>query len=327
MKKINSLFCVLTMALCANAIDVDDQFSYPQTNGLNYVVTSIDSYEAAVDDNTETTITELVIPDTVEYKGEKFAVTKVMEEAFVDVESITSVVLPKTMVEIELDAFNGCTNLETFTMNEGLVTVGEGFISYSKVSSLHFPSTFVDVYVDAFEELSLTSLTVDSKNPVFNDGGGSNVLIATASDSLVYFAKGANIPSTVKKYGEFLFFTACPDITKFTIPSNIEYIAMGAFYGCNLTELTCEAIVPPTCEEACFEEVPKTIPLYVPAESLNAYTTADTWKDFTNIQAINTGIDAIQADEEGVAKKIVIDGQIVILRDGKAYNALGVKVE
>ena len=44
--------------------------------------------------------------------------------------------------------------------------------------------------------------------------------------------------------------------------------------------------MPPTCENNVFDGVDKSIPLYVPAESVDAYKAAYVWKDFFNILPI-----------------------------------------
>jgi hypothetical protein len=60
------------------------------------------------------------------------------------------------------------------------------------------------------------------------------------------------------------------------------------FEGCkSLTSITCKAINPPDVALWAFNGVSKSIPLYVPAESVSAYKSATNWKAFTNIQAIN----------------------------------------
>ncbi len=70
----------------------------------------------------------------------------------------------------------------------------------------------------------------------------------------------------------------------------VGYTSIGdyAFSSCSsLTAITCEAITPPTIGgDYTFYNVNKTIPLYVPAESVESYKAADYWKEFTNIQAI-----------------------------------------
>ena len=54
-----------------------------------------------------------------------------------------------------------------------------------------------------------------------------------------------------------------------------------------MTSITCQAVTPPTCKSTnAFINVNKSIPLYVPAESVEAYKEAYAWKEFTNILAI-----------------------------------------
>jgi hypothetical protein len=53
-----------------------------------------------------------------------------------------------------------------------------------------------------------------------------------------------------------------------------------------LTSITCEAVTPPTLNSSVFNEVDKSIPLYVPAGSISAYQSADQWEEFTNILPI-----------------------------------------
>ena len=76
-------------------------------------------------------------------------------------------------------------------------------------------------------------------------------------------------------------------MTSVTIPNSVTSIGDRAFSGCSgLTSITCKAITPPTLGSDVFYDVNKSIPLYVPAESVEAYQTADQWKDFTNILPI-----------------------------------------
>lgn len=60
-----------------------------------------------------------------------------------------------------------------------------------------------------------------------------------------------------------------------------------------MQSITSLATTPPAPNDPnstqAFDGVNKSIPVYVPAASINAYRTADQWKDFTNIRAIGSG--------------------------------------
>ena len=54
-----------------------------------------------------------------------------------------------------------------------------------------------------------------------------------------------------------------------------------------MTQITCRADVPPTIGGSnSFEKVDKSIPVYVPASSIETYKTAQYWSEFTNFQPI-----------------------------------------
>ncbi len=70
--------------------------------------------------------------------------------------------------------------------------------------------------------------------------------------------------------------------TKITIPYCVKEIGDEAFSGCTkVTQITCDAAVPPTCGYDAFYGIDKsTCKLIVPEESIDAYKEADGWKDF-----------------------------------------------
>ena len=91
-------------------------------------------------------------------------------------------------------------------------------------------------------------------------------------------------------------FAECVDLTEITLPSSVLRLGINALGATFLTKITCYAAVPPTCNTNAFKyymedtgvtvSVNTSIPVYVPAESLTAYQTADQWSDFTNILPI-----------------------------------------
>lgn len=65
------------------------------------------------------------------------------------------------------------------------------------------------------------------------------------------------------------------------LPSCIESIGYYAFRKCaNLESVTCYATVPPTLDKDAFDKTPEGLIIYVPGSAVNAYLSADVWKDY-----------------------------------------------
>lgn len=106
--------------------------------------------------------------------------------------------------------------------------------------------------------------------------------------------------------------------------TSIGHRAFGDYNG--LTSITCLATTPPQLYERDgfyynpFEyETTQKATLYVPAEAVNRYKTADGWNVFYNIEAITSGIDEIIADmDEDMASDEEVD--IYTLSGTHVYN-------
>jgi hypothetical protein len=132
------------------------------------------------------------------------------------------------------------------------------------------------------------------------------------------------IPNSVINIG-FSAFRDCSSLTSIEIPKSVTSIGQDAFEYCTgLTSVTCYAITPPELGTRVWEYVDcSKIPLYVPANSIDLYKNADQWKDFNPIQSISSqSIEDIHIDAPQ-STKILLDGQIYILRGGHAYDAAG----
>jgi hypothetical protein len=64
-------------------------------------------------------ITELVIPETVKYKGKEYPVVAIGKNAFELAQSLTSITLPASLVYIQASAFLNCTSLKQVTCVDG----------------------------------------------------------------------------------------------------------------------------------------------------------------------------------------------------------------
>ena len=81
-------------------------------------------------------------------------------------------------------------------------------------------------------------------------------------------------------------FYGCSGLTgNLTIGNSVTSISSYAFSYCSgLASITVYAETPPTTYSYTFYNCPKSIPLYVPCGSLEAYQSAANWSAFTNVQ-------------------------------------------
>jgi hypothetical protein len=73
-----------------------------------------------------------------------------------------------------------------------------------------------------------------------------------------------------------------------------------------------------------FDDVDRSIPVYVPEEAVNRYKAAAVWQEFNIVgeKGSTSGMDDVQMGKNGI-QKLLRNGQLVIIRDGKMYNAMG----
>lgn len=96
------------------------------------------------------------------------------------------------------------------------------------------------------------------------------------------------IPNSVTTIGESAF-SYCFGLTRVSIPNSVTTIGMHVFSGCTgLTILTIENATPPNIEGGyAFDNVSEKITIYVPAESVEKYKTANGWSKYADkIKAI-----------------------------------------
>ena len=196
-----------------------------------------------------TALTSITIPN---------GVTSIEYEAFRDCTGLTSVTIPNSVTSIGYDAFCGCTGLTSVTISNSITSIEtQTFAACTSLTSIEIPNSVTSIGNWAFS-------------------GCSNLTSVTIPNSVT------NIGSTAFRY--------CRGLTSVTIPNSVTSIGDAAFEGCSgLTSITCEAVTPPTCDGSdVFNNVNKSIPLYVPAQSVAAYQAAEGWRDFFNILPISS---------------------------------------
>ena len=258
-----------------------------QPDGLVYAGKVLYAYKGTMPSNTKINIKE--------------GTTEIASGAFFGCYSLTSVTIPNSVTSIGSEAFYGCSCLTSLTIPNSVTSIGDlAFEVCSGLTSLTIPNSVTSIGEYAFYKCSgLTSVTITNSVTSIEVGAFSGcygLTSITIPNSVTSIGDGAfeycsgltsvTIPNSVTSIRQYAF-CGCSGLTAITIPNSVTSIGDGAFSECSaLTSITCAANTPPSCVYNCFNYVNKSIPVYVPANSINAYKKADGWKDFTNIQAI-----------------------------------------
>ena len=228
------------------------------------------------------------------------SITCIGDYAFVGVESLHTLEIPNSVISINTRAFMECTGLTSFVIPNSVTHIGEAaFENCTSLEDVSLPNslTTIDDYV--FKGCtSLTSIVIP--NSVINMGGHmfascenlTSVILPEQLTSIgtYFFYKCSNlqsveIPNNVTSLGYCAFYK-CTNLQSIRIPSGVESIGNYAFEKCeNLTCVTSERVEPAAIDERVFTNSPNAT-LYVPEESVEAYSSATGWKEFKEIKAI-----------------------------------------
>lgn len=263
-------------ATCAVTVSLQNRI---EINGIYYDF-DIETNTAEVTSGELKYTGEIVIPQTVTYQGNTYAVTSIGDYTFRECTDLTSVIIGNNVTSIGFAAFSGC----------------------SKLASIVIPNSVTSIVDRAFYNCrSLTAITIP--NSVTSIGGWA--FFGTAwydnqPDGMVYTGKVAylykgTMPSEthitlnegtlgIAGYA----FNNCSGLTQVTIPNSVICIGDGAFAYCsNLNSVTCYAEKVPSTGIICFTSVPQSsATLYVPSSSVNAYKSAFQWSSFGTILSI-----------------------------------------
>ena len=142
--------------------------------------------------------------------------------------------------------------------------------------------------------------------------------------------KTISIPDGVTEIGKAAFFD-CAYLKEITLPSTTKTIADNAFGQCQkVGKITVNAVVPPMVEAETFEDIDRSIPLYVPMGTALQYKEADYWCEFFNVIEYNAPSALENPHSQSPmtnSQKLLRDGQLLIIREDKTYNAQGAVIK
>lgn len=273
----------------------------------------LNSYSALISNNVKTigsstfenftNLTSINIPNSV---------TSIETYAFSGCTGLTSVKIPSSVTFIGDGIFRACTGLTSITVDpdnivydsrnncnaiirtatntliqgcnttvipDNVTVIGNyAFSGRTNLSSIEIPNSVTAIYGDAFSYCTnLISVVIPNSvtmisNSVFQYC--TNLTSIEISDSVTSIGPSA--------------FSGCTSLTSVVIPDSVSQIGGAAFYSCTgLTYIKCYREAPASIVNSYyghpFNGITSTCTLYVPINSLEAYQTADYWKDFQNI--------------------------------------------
>ena len=221
-------------------------------------------------------------------------ITAIGYQAFWNCTGLKTIALPGSLQSIGEECFKLCEGLTSvsFLSGTGKAFVGiRCFDNLQNITSVTFGEPSVGTFgMAAFINCGISSLTLPSScTSVGEDAFSSNRL------SVLKLNEGLK---TIDPYA-FESQYVNGGLKELVIPSTVTSIGTYAFkaVGDKMTSITCKATVPPTATAGAFSSYNQMYtPLYVPDASVNAYKTAEVWKDFRYIYGINSAIDDVAAD-------------------------------
>lgn len=246
---------------------------------------------------------EMILPDSLQILGDGAffycsllnniylgkCLQKIPDNAFYGCSHLAHLEFPETVNEIGDEAFYG-SGLTEMPMNDAITRIGFATFGYTRISELNIGKS-----VRIIDDAAFTNCFELKEAIIPNHVDSIGEQVFRVCDNL----ESASIGEGVHVVGDNTF-DFCSSLRRVSIGSNVEKIGKEAFYwDKNIDSIACKAKTPPVLAADAFDSnCYDNATLYVPLGSVEAYKTADVWKNFKNIVTMSNAPGDVNGDGE-----------------------------
>lgn len=206
----------------------------------------------------------------------------VPDKCFLDFTLLETAKLPNGFTRIGYRAFENCRMLQEFTIPASVTEIDDSaFENCRSLSAVHFGG---------------------STEEQADDPAASQCALQRIGNWAFYNChqlQELNIPEGVTEIGDAAFY-GCTYLEDLVLPSSLQTIGDNCFSLCSkLGRIIVNAAVPPVIEAKTFYEVDRSIPVYVPKGSLEAYKADAYWSEFRLLDDDPATVISPEADNSG----------------------------
>jgi len=229
------IFGVSSLCSCnvANNIYVEGDFTYTLLDDQTYSVRYTGNEK------------NVILKDSVN----GHTVTKIDSKAFLNNNTIESIVIPDSIIEIGSNAFSNCSSLQTVNLHQNIKLDSNVFYNSNNIKFNESENGFY-LGVENNDYYYLVKTKYDSSSETFNVNDNTKVIYEAFINSEY---KYINIPNGIEEISAYSFnnsniesitlpesihslkstFTNCKNLTQINLPSTLEKMERDSIYNCN----------------------------------------------------------------------------------------------